>query len=72
MTHDENGNRLLREIREELKTLGEILRGDDKGTWGLTHQVHLMWRAFIIWPLCTLSALAGAAGTLLLQQLFHK
>lgn len=70
MTDDEN--KVLRELREDVRGISSILRGDDKGAWGLTHQVRLMWRIFIIWPLCTASAFTGAAVTLLLQNIFHR
>lgn len=70
MTDEEHN--VLKELRGEIKLIAAILRGDDKGAWGLTHQVRLMWRIFIIWPLCTMSAVAGAAITIILQTFFHK
>lgn len=70
MTSEEH--QLLQELRSEVKRITTVLVGDDTGVWGLTHQVRFMWRAFVIWPMCTLSAFAGALSTIILQMIFKK
>lgn len=61
----------LQELKTQTQAIFTILRGDDKGQLGLIQQVRFMWKTFWLWPLCTLSAIGGAIGTMILQRLFH-
>jgi hypothetical protein len=36
---------------------------------GMLTKLNIIWRSHVIWPLCTLSALAGAAITIVVQHI---
>ena len=63
---DENQKRL----EDKLDKILEILHGDETGDMGMIQRVSIIWRVFIVWPLCTGSAVAGAVVTILVQKLF--
>ena len=61
----------LLEIRQNIKDIHIILRGDDKGQLGLIHQVKFMWKSFWLWPLCSLSAIFGFIAHVIVVKTFH-
>lgn len=69
MTDYEEIKRDVRETRDKVNTILEILHGKDDGSLGALQKLNFLWRSHIIWPLCTLSALCGALGTILIQKL---
>jgi hypothetical protein len=54
----------------KLDQIAETLYGDSKGALGVVRQVQFMWKTFWLWPLCTLSGVAGVVATLLAQRFF--
>jgi hypothetical protein len=70
MTSEES--KILSKVEAEVKTLGELLRGNDKGGLGIAHQVRLMLKFFWLWPISIASFCGGIVVTLILQKIFHQ
>jgi len=57
-------------LEDKVDRILSILHGDEKGEMGMIQRVSIIWRVFMIWPICTGSGVAGAVITILVQKFF--